>query len=226
MKSHDTYFKEVDFIEVADQIKNTNKAYDQLFSNLCKEIYVTIRDLSDPSEIMSICYNQAEIALDLFNKHFPQNKQTVCKKGCFYCCNFPVTCPPQVISYLVKYLRESFSENDLNSMLEAMQEYLNQRTNSSTRIRCPFLNDDNICQIYESRPLSCRSFTSFNVQTCRSSLVDNRNITQEPTHYRVYQAVTTALMAAAKNNGLSEHQLDFIPALLEELRSDTNDSTC
>lgn len=91
---------------------------------------------------------------------------------------------------------------------------------NTARIRCPFLNTDNQCHIYDRRPLSCRSFTSSNSLDCKASLADGRKITQDPVYHRIFQAATTALMAAAIHHGAANSQQDFIPGLLQQLGFD------
>lgn len=89
--------------------------------------------------------------------------------------------------------------------------------NSFNRARCPFLSEAGTCAIYAKRPLSCRSFTSPDAKLCEQSVVDGRNIPQQPVLHRIYQAVTTSLSGAAKKQGLYYEQVEFIPSLLEVL---------
>lgn len=220
MNSSELHFSEVHVKEVAEQIRVASMRYDKLFSDLGSQIFVDIVDLNDASEIMAVCRSHTENAIRFFETHFPHKSTIACQKGCCHCCFFPVTCPPQVTTDIASYLKEEFSVVELNELKKEMEQYIAALKPNQPRLKCPFLNSENSCRIYERRPLSCRSFTSSDSAQCKASLLDNRNITQDPIKHRIFQAATTALMAAAKRNDLPDFQEDFIPALLEALCSD------
>lgn len=220
MKTVKLHFSENHVEEVAQQIRKSSTLYDKLFSALGSQIFVDIVELKNSSDVMTVCRNHTDNALEFFQRHFPHIVQIECQKGCSYCCCLPVTCPPQVVADVALYIKERFTENELKNSIKEMRRYITEKENNLIRIRCPFLTEDNQCCIYDRRPLACRSFTSSDCRECHASLSDNRNITQDPVKHRIFQVATTALMAAAKQSELPCYQQDFIPALLETLDSD------
>lgn len=220
MSKSTIHFSEHHVEEVANQIKAASDRYDKLFSDLGKQIFVDVVDLEDASEIMAICKTHADNAIGFFSKHIPHQFNIACQKGCAYCCHFPVTTPPQVIDDVASFLKEQTEEAQLQVLKKEMESYITTRNGKQGRMKCPCLNTENQCVIYERRPLSCRSFTSSNNLICKASLSDERTIAQDPIFHRIYQAATTALISAQKHHGLDDSQQDFIPALLKQLSLD------
>lgn len=214
------YFNEDHVLEVARQLQNASALYDNLFTSLSLQIYQNIARLTAHDEIVEACLQETESAITLFQKHIPHTSRIACQKGCSHCCYFPVTSPPQFIGIIAKKLKEEFSKDDLNSLKKEMQKYITSREDPTSRLKCPFLRESNTCNIYDHRPLACRSFTSADSRECFASLSDNRNIPQDPVLHRIYQAATTALMKAADRHGESSHQQDFIPTLLARMSDD------
>ncbi len=87
----------------------------------------------------------------------------VCKAGCADCCidvgNIDITTLEGLV--ILDHLR---------TLPPSQQKALNQRLEGNfwskqqrKRLRCPFLSEKNVCQIYSVRPFSCRRLFSFEV---------------------------------------------------------------
>lgn len=211
------YFSEADVMLVAEKMKITSKKYDELFTRIGRQILSDISNLDEPSEIMSICLSNIEQAIMAFNNHIPEPTDIACRKGCCYCCSFPVECPPQVVQTIAHYMRNTMSLDERKALATQMERYVILSENNTKRLPCPFLDDTKSCLIYAIRPLSCRAFTSPDVQVCKQSVKDGRNIPQQSISYRIYQIATTALLSHAQSQGLPRRQVSFISELLASL---------
>jgi hypothetical protein len=91
-------------------------------------------------------------------------KRIACKKGCSHCCVQPVAVSALEAFSVIRLIR------DKPEIAGAMRE-AGQRIRQAPKdrrlfhMRCPMLVDQ-VCGIYEGRPLSCRNFASFNLNDC------------------------------------------------------------
>ncbi len=133
----------------------------------------------------------------LFNKIEQDSKGLVkCGKGCSDCCYALFDLSLVEAAYLNHHFRKNFSGAELSRILEradqadreiykikrdifrASQEGRDMmeimREVAMQKVRCPLLGDDDLCELYEHRPLTCRVYgipTAFGGQshTCNRS---------------------------------------------------------
>lgn len=152
-----------------------------------------------------------------------------CHRGCAHCCHLPIMCPPQLVFALSHFILQTFPKEQLKAFMERLSKIVHKYQTStdplSLREPCAFLADNRTCMIYEMRPFSCRSFTSPNVQLCQQLLQNPEDksleIEQEPKLFRIYQAATTALLAASQKKGRDPQQVFFLSALHHALQTPT-----
>ena len=118
---------------------------------------------------------------------------------------------------IARYLRSKESAVNLDMLRCKLAQDMKDRKPPLYRAKCPFLNDENLCTIYEKRPLACQCFTSPDPAQCEQSVADGRDISQHLLHHRIYQVATTMLLACAKKQGRPHDQGLFIPSLLSIL---------
>lgn len=217
MTTSKIYFRVEDIYAVSEKMRAISKEYEQLFIDFGSQVFMEIIDLEDYSEVVSTCLQRIESVLPVFGQHFPDNIPIMCKKGCYHCCLFPITSPPQVILDIARYLQQTMSADELDLLKKKLVLDKQKRQEPLMRAICPFLDFDGgkTCLIYERRPLSCRSFTSPDVTLCEQSVHDGRNIPQQQIRHRIFQIVTTVLLGAAKKKGMFHEQAALIPSLLE-----------
>jgi len=199
--------------------------YEELFRELGVTLFNHALDHDTATATMSFLYEYTDHVLkELCNSKF--NKQTLaCKAGCAHCCHLDVYCPAQVILYIADYIREQFSEDQIHSLLEKLDSYtaIKATIGDGKNPPCPFLNTDKQCEIYAARPITCRAFTSPDVNMCRKFIeIRSPEIKSIPQHsliYRVHEMATTALQAAALRSNRDKAQVRFIPALAQALRN-------
>ncbi|WP_419768602.1 YkgJ family cysteine cluster protein [Arcobacter sp.] len=110
------------------------------------------------------------------------NEQFACDKGCSHCCKrLKIGFPVLEIDYIVDYLNELDDDKkeviaiNLNSLEEKdrdkkinKREYIKEaiiEQESTLLYDCPFLIDD-VCSIYEARPMICRTYLSKSFESC------------------------------------------------------------
>lgn len=99
------------------------------------------------------------------------NSRVDCNKGCAWCCHQSVFVMPHEAFYLLAFLKENTHVANLNLIKEKILQK-NAKTAAmdlssvlSNTEPCPFLTD-NICTVYQARPMACRLFYSMDVQSC------------------------------------------------------------
>ena len=93
--------------------------------------------------------------LDEYNKFV--KTFTKCKQSCGYCCDMPVGITLIEAEYIIKTYNKRL-KIDIN-YLHPLKIIENQRTMKYFKI-CPFLNSQNDCSIYKTRPFACRTYHS------------------------------------------------------------------
>lgn len=216
------YFTEKKTARVASKMKTISKEYEELFMDLGKQIFSDLVEIKDVSEMMMNCIKHIEKAVTVFDKYFPDFQSVACTTGCHYCCYFPIECPPQVAVDIARFIRSNMNDKQRQRLVTKMEKDRADRESPFFRAKCPFLDENKLCLIYERRPLSCRWFTSSDVQLCKQSVMDGTNIPQRATHHRIYQVATTMLLACSKSDHKHHKQVPFITSVLEILKMPEN----
>jgi hypothetical protein len=133
-------------------------------------------------------------------------KQAICKIGCSYCCTDVGNVDANTLEGLIIWERvRSFPQALKGKTRKKLAQ--NTREKEKHRIaRCPFLQEDHTCLIYDIRPFSCRQL--YSIRTCRG---------RGPTVHRQAMALTKKAvkeMQQLDDTGYSGH-LSFILHLLD-----------
>jgi Fe-S-cluster containining protein len=109
-------------------------------------------------------YKQYLNTIDIVLKgYFEDQKEYIfCKKGCSHCCEtgqYPYT------DLEFKYLLLGFfkipmqeQQKVIKRIQDLKKEYQNAENKKEFRHRCPFLDDEGVCTVYEYRGMICRTF--------------------------------------------------------------------
>lgn len=117
--------------------------------------------------------------------------KNVCGKGCYSCCKQAIYINPAEYNIIAKYVEQlgySKKEQLKKQVVEAIEtlkkvdipmktvdgsQAEQDRINNlffQCNIRCPFLSEDNICEVYEIRPCVCWSYRNYhNKSECKES---------------------------------------------------------
>ena len=188
-------------------------------------------NVNDDSKIVTPYFYQeisAFISEGLKNPDL-KSEELDCKTGCTACCHLPVKTPPELIFFIAHCLTQSLNDEHLTELKALLQTYTDQWHSTPedmrllTRLKCPFLDPDNACLIYEIRPFSCRAFTSTDVRVCNHVFEHPEDQTTEVEQnsfiYAVFQLATTILSSVAKSRDRDPEQVYFIPSLLIALEN-------
>jgi Fe-S-cluster containining protein len=171
-------------------------------------------------ELVRETYQYIDSFIEQFLEHCKSEKSNVdCKKGCAYCCHQSVFILPYEAYFLYKYLRIQ-GDKELYATLKE-KVIAKDNITSTKKIQevikynkpCPLLRD-NICMVYEARPMACRLFLSMKVQSC----ITERN---NPSDFSKYASLYEIPILAGRmvNEGiaayLSEKELKHTEWFLE-----------
>lgn len=108
---------------------------------------------------------------DIGYAHVLENCKTInkrrpaCRAGCAHCCFIAV-------SATYAEARAIVAGGDAGADDGPALQFLSRRPRPSAKeysralIRCQFLRDDNMCEVYERRPFMCRGFFAFDATKC------------------------------------------------------------
>lgn len=117
-----------------------------------------------------------------------------CSKGCSYCCQcFPVSTHSLAEARLALQAAEaSYTPRAFDSLKKEIRRQFQQTRNTRSvaefcrlKLPCPFLLD-NVCSIYDARPISCRTCVSNDKIVCMSALAPDGLALTADTEMRNY----------------------------------------
>lgn len=115
-------------------------------------------DIIEKKEQIFQLYNEYERVVQ------PFKEQSVCERGCASCCidvgNVGATTLEGMI--ILEYL-QSWDHRAIEELNRSLRENRSEKLNSAL-VRCPFLDDEASCRIYDVRPFSCRRL--YSVKKC------------------------------------------------------------
>lgn len=97
----------------------------------------------------------------------PAPAQVACKQGCAYCCHLSVTATAPEIFAIAARLRAEREPDALQALLEMADRTANldRAARVAGQLPCMLL-EEGLCSVYASRPISCRSLLSREVEPC------------------------------------------------------------
>lgn len=143
-----------------------------------------------------------------------------CKKGCAHCCRVWVSATIPEVLFIAKLLRRR-NEAALAERVGAAHRITGAYdfvARQSLHQQCPLLTDD-LCSVYETRPVSCRFWASTNVAAClrvfRQS--SGETVPTPMSHLKGRGAYEIALSLALKHVGLPHYYYELNAALTRAL---------
>lgn len=103
-----------------------------------------------------------------------QKVQPACSKGCSHCCHHKVgVTMPELIAIVVHLEAESERREVVRAKAAELAKnplIFSDTEKPRARIPCALLDEDGSCGVYEVRPIPCRSWLSWDVQSCKRHL--------------------------------------------------------
>jgi Fe-S-cluster containining protein len=152
-----------------------------------------------------------------------------CKPGCSYCCSDLVECGLPEALEIAEYVGAAFSAEELSALQERIAAYqgllmkLFRRETVEFRVPCPFLVND-LCSIYEHRPLHCRGLTNSSAEPCKAWQEgdENRPFLPEPT--AIKRSLVKGMMRGLKAGGALGDSFEMSGAV--GMLLDEGEATC
>jgi len=109
----------------------------------------------------TLAYNFSKVVDDLMlEAEPPEGEQVTCKKGCSNCCYIHVDISEEEAKLILEYCREEGIEIDWPRLKKQKRYNMETYFNAPKDIRrCVFLEND-LCKIYQYRPMNCRKMYS------------------------------------------------------------------
>lgn len=146
-----------------------------------------------------------------------------CKLGCSHCCQSWVSVPAPEIFLVVRRIRAAEETRARIAAAHDITRFMDQAARMRTPVACPMLEND-LCTIYESRPLVCRFAASASDAVCRRVFRDasGENIPAPLQNLKGRGSYVMALALAQRRAGFPHHYYEFNAALARAL--ERNDS--
>ena len=175
---------------LAAKVKNLYKRINQKASIMDVENKEKKIEIISIKEYIKWCKSKIKVyeeIIDEAEKHV--GLKCVCEKGCSACCMQAIYINPAEYSIIEKYV-EQLGYTEKENLKKKVQEALEKikkldipmkvvdgsqeeqdRINQlfyNCKIRCPFLNQNNLCSIYEIRPCVCWTYRNYkNKEECQ-----------------------------------------------------------
>ena len=121
-----------------------------------------------------------------------------CRGECSYCCHlFTGASAPEIFA-IADEVRSTRSESQIIDILDRCKPLVGKRVTDRTgqKLPCPLL-ENNLCSVYEARPLSCRRYTSASASDCEAVFEGVRDeIHYSTLHLNIGEATKIALQAS------------------------------
>jgi len=143
-----------------------------------------------------------------------------CKKGCSHCCHAWVSATIPEVLFLAKLIRKraaaTLSDN-VHRAHAATRDY-DFAAREKHPQACPMLDQD-LCSVYESRPVACRFAASADALKCFQALrqLSGGTIPTPMRHLKGRGVYNTAVVIALKHSGLPHHFYELNSALARAL---------
>ena len=140
-----------------------------------------------------------------------QKISIACHKGCEWCCHQAVFANSYELHYLSEKMRESFSPDELLVIhqkcreKQAVTSKLAEEAVLKYKSPCPLLKDGS-CSKYSARPMACRIYLSYKLESCLEFYRNPDNDANYPAllefPLRAGQMMNEGFRAALKESGL------------------------
>lgn len=167
----------------------------------------------------------ADEAIDIVREDYRPPLQ--CKKACSYCCRKPgvLISVPELLRIL-HYVNEEFDEEAVSALRERASRYAAQvdgqdlHVPGGKSVPCPLLVDD-LCSVYDARPLVCRGYNSTSAEACRRAHTDPAVLVPIFAPLKdVTDGATIGMTQRLRDAGLSDAMVDLGTALHAALEAD------
>ncbi|MBF0306119.1 MAG: YkgJ family cysteine cluster protein [Alphaproteobacteria bacterium] len=149
---------------------------------------------AEPDAIPALLTELVAVAEGILEHQAPPERPLDCRSGCNHCCRAPVeVTAPEVLALAAALLKRP---KGLADLVEAEP-------------RCPLLDRDGLCAVYDSRPFFCRASNSMDVAACQRGA----DVPIWPAWWSVHRHVQGGLLFGIAELGREADRLDLRPAI-------------
>ncbi len=137
-----------------------------------------------------------------------------CRAGCSMCCRtVAVDVTPLEAIVVAEYLVERYSNAELAPIRERLRINADRRRTMTAderrrvRMPCALLNEQNLCSVYEARPLACAGFFSLSLSACEQAYV-HQDLSQQQVPQDQHAKTWTMGVAGGLQHALVDAGLD------------------
>ncbi len=163
--------------------------------------------------------------LDRMSPKEREEKRPKCVSGCAHCCYQWVRVTALEVIAVSASIRDTWSPEEIEALvghLEAYrEEFRSMAPGSLFSMRCPLLNEENNCRVYESRPFICRGANSMDASFCEQARLNPNEGAQVPTIMPVLYsagAIRQGIFLGLQDAGYRDGELVLALALQTALR--------
>lgn len=148
-------------------VSDINTAMEGAFGRI-HALHAAGHGLAEKVEIMQVLYALNDRFLDIVRPCL-DGVEFKCRKGCAHCCEFRVEALPVESLRIAEHLR-SQGEATVHQWIRELERhalYARGRSERDYQKKCPFMDQEGACMIYEVRPFKCRVYHSLDEDGCR-----------------------------------------------------------
>lgn len=176
--------------------------------------------IRDPIQRAKFVHNCIDLSQEKMKAQVPDvYKEIKCKSGCSYCCHVQVSCNEEEALLILEACEKEKISIDWDRVRKQADFGRDERGffhQPKSESRCEFLSQSNKCNIYDSRPASCRKYLVLSdPKQCDNKVDPKVQVVSDP---RV-EILNSALM------DLDHSKTGFLPEMLlqaKELRETRN----
>ena len=115
---------------------------------------------------------EAAGTIDELVRDAPGRSFWACKKGCAACCHLLVRVKPAEVEAIVRFVESTFDAHEQRALLDGARRVAARVTGMEAgayrraRVRCAFLDEQDLCSVYAVRPVKCRVHASRDAMAC------------------------------------------------------------
>lgn len=157
------------------------------------------------------------------------NMNVACHKGCHWCCHQAVYANSYELYFLSEKIKKRFSSEKIAIFLEAAKKkagatsQMNEIEIARYKSACPLL-ENGACSTYKYRPMACRIYLSYKLETCLQYYHHPENENDYPAlidlPLRAGRMMNEGFLAALKEYGIETTEFRFEEGLRAALQTD------